>query len=477
MSKRLGHGRDHEYYRSLLTIALPITVQALISASLNLVDNVLVSGLGNTALAAVGLANVVFFILAIFLFGVSSGMTVFVAQYWGKKDLEGVRRATGLGVLVSGVLSLVFAVITAVFADELMRVFTNLPEVAALGAVFLRRIAPSYPLMAISFLFYASMRNTEHATPPILASTVAFVLNTVLNYTLIYGYFGAPRMGVQGSATATLVARVVEFGITLWIVYGRKLPSAVGLRHIFRIDPAFLASAMKISLPVMANEGIWVLGVSIYPAIYGRMGEPVIAAVNVMSTLERLSFVFAIGMGNAAAAIVGKQIGAGRKDLAYRYGRLSLLFGPLTGIVIGVAIFLSRPLVLPLFNLSGAALDNAMLVVALSAAFLWVRSFTMVCVVGVLRGGGDTVAALLLDVGPLWIVAVPLAMVGGLVFHWPLLFVYLAASCDEIIKLVLSGIRFLSKRWIHDLVNEPGAVPLPGTAADVPLPAPAEPLA
>jgi putative MATE family efflux protein len=313
--------------------------------------------------------------------------------------------------------------------------------------------------------------------PPILASSIAFVLNTVLNYILIYGYFGAPRMGVQGSATATLVARVVEFGITLWIVYGRKLPSAVGLRHIFRIDPAFLASAMKISLPVMANEGIWVLGVSIYPAIYGRMGEPVIAAVNVMSTLERLSFVFAIGMGNAAAAIVGKQIGAGRKDLAYRYGRLSLLFGPLTGIVIGVAIFLSRPLVLPLFNLSGAALDNAMLVVALSAAFLWVRSFTMVCVVGVLRGGGDTVAALLLDVGPLWIVAVPLAMVGGLVFHWPLLFVYLAASCDEIIKLVLSGIRFLSKRWIHDLVNEPGAVPLPGTAADVPLPAPAEPLA
>ena len=461
-TRSLSLGRDREYYHSLLHIALPISLQGLISASLNLLDNVMVGGLGATALAAVGLANSIFFILMVFLFGVSSGLTVFVAQFWGKKDLEGVRTATGLGMLLSAALSLVFAALTASFPVALMHIFTADPQVVDLGAQFLRRIAPSYPLMAISFLFYASMRNTEHAKPPIVAGSIALVANTALNYVLIYGHFGAPRMGVVGSATATLVARVIELGITLWIVYGRDLPSAVRLRHIFRIDPAFLARVLKISLPVMANEGLWVLGVSIYPAVYARMGTDIIAAVNVLSTLERLAFVFAMGMGNAAAAIVGKQIGAGRKDLAYRYGGLSLFIAPAASVVIGLSLYLSRPILLPLFGLNGAALDDSMLLVALSSGLLWLRSGNMVSIVGVLRGGGDTVFAMFLEIIPLWLVAVPLVVLGGLVFGWPLAFVYLATAVDEILKFFAGLVRYFSRRWIHDLVHPaPGADPSP----------------
>ena len=357
--------RDRDYYRSLVRIALPISVQGLISASLNLIDNIMVARLDETSLAAVGLANSIYFILAIALFGVSSGLTVFIAQYWGRKDLEGVRRATGLGLLVSGGLALVVAVATASFPGFFMRIFTADPAVVDQGIVFLRRIAPSYPLAGLSFMFYGSMRCTEHAKLPLWPTTIALGLNTLLNYMLIYGNFGAPKMGVQGSATATLVARVVEVVITIGIVYGLRLPAAVTWRQIFRVDARFLSRALKVSLPVVGNEGLWVLGISIYPAIYAHMGTDVIAAVTVSSTIDRLAFVLAVGMGNAAAAIVGKQIGAGRKDLAFRYGGLSLAIAPLLAVGIGAVVFLTRPYVLPWFGIQGAVLDHAMVLVAL----------------------------------------------------------------------------------------------------------------
>jgi putative MATE family efflux protein len=456
---RISFSRDRDYYRSLVRIALPISGQGLISAGLNLADSVLVGRLGSNEIAAVGLANAIYFFLAVLLFGISSGLTVFVAQYWGKKDLAGVHRATGLGLLLSAGLSLFFAVVTAAIPSEMMRIFTNDPAVVALGAVFLRRIAFSYPLTALSFMFYGAMRSTGHAVAPLVSSSIALVLNTLLNLLLIYGLLGAPRMGVLGSATATLVSRVVEIAITLWIVYGRRLPSAVAWRDIVRVDPRFLAAAVKISVPVMLNEGLWVLGYTVYPAVYARMGTEVVAAFTVFSTIDRIAIVLAVGMGNAAAAIVGKEIGAGRKDLAYRYGGLSILIAPLTSVAIGLVIFLVRFDVLRLFKLSGTVLDNALLLVALGSATLWIKSFNMTAVVGVLRAGGDTPVAMLLDLVPMWTVAVPLAVCGGLFFGWPLLLVFLATVVDEAIKLAVCLLRFLSRKWIHDLVNAPESLP------------------
>ena len=452
---------DRDYYRSLVASAAPITVQALISASLNLIDQAFVGGIGPGALAAVSLANSSYFVLAIFLFGVSSGVSVFVAQYWGKRDLEGVRRAAGLGLLLSLGLSLAFMAVTLAFPSALMRIFTDDPTVVDLGASFLLRIAPSYPLTAISFLFYGAMRSTEHARAPLLSTMVALGLNTALNYILIHGLLGFPKMGVVGSATATLVARVVELGITLWIVYGRRLPAAVRLRDVFVVKKEFFFETMRVSLPVMANEGFWVLGTTVYPAIYARMGTDVADALGVFSAIDRLAFVFAIGIGNATAALVGKQIGAGRRDLAYRYGGLSMVIAPITGLAVGALVFLARPLAMVLFGVSGAVRDNAMLLVALGAATLFLKSFSVASIVGVLRGGGDTLVAMLLDTVPMYVLSIPLALYGGLVLHWPLWAVYLAATSDELLKLVTSLARFLSKRWIHDLVNRREDAPAP----------------
>jgi len=176
-------------------------------------------------------------------------------------------------------------------------------------------------------------------------------------------------------------------------------------------------------------------------------------------------------MGNAAAAIVGKQIGAGRKDLAFRYGGLSLAIAPLLALGIGAAVFFSRPYVLPWFGIQGAVLDHAMLLVALSAATLWMKSFSMVSIVGVLRAGGDTVVAMLLDVVALWAIAVPLTYFAGIQWGWPLAAVYLCTNVDEVIKVSISLWRFLTKKWIHDLVNVP-AEALPALSDDLPVPDP-----
>ncbi|MHB8961580.1 MAG: MATE family efflux transporter [Saccharofermentanales bacterium] len=429
-------------------------MQNLVGALLNMVDNVMVGGLGETAMAAVGIGNQIFFIFAVVLFGITSGLSVFIAQFWGSGRVDDIRRAISLGLILCTAFSLAFTVVTLAAPEMLMSVFTNDTAVIRLGADYLSVVAFGYPLSAISMVYSVGLRSTEKPVLPLAASVLSLMLNTVLNYLLIYGNFGFPDMGVRGAALATVIARIAEIIMIVFMVYRWRMVVDCYLKDFLHLRRKFVLSILRLALPVIANESLWVLGVSVFSAVYGRMGTPELAAYNVVSTLERLSFVLVLGLGNGCAVIVGKILGEGDNPKAYLYAKRSITLAPLTGIVIGILMIAVRNPIIAMYDIQEIVKSYAASLILISALVFPIKSFNFTNMIGVLRAGGDTRFMLAIDTIPLWLAAVPLSIVTGLYLKWPLPYVYLIIFGEELLKAALGLWRFFSRKWMNNLAAE-----------------------
>lgn len=442
---------DRLYLSALFTLALPIIIQNGISSSLNAIDVMMLGQMGEVPVAAVGLANQVFFLLSFMLFGISSGAGIFSAQYWGKNDLPGIRRVLGMALMMTCGAALFFMVAALVIPRTVLSIYTADAAVIATGTEYLRIIGWSYLLTAISFSFSATLRATGNVRLPMVASVTAILLKTGLSYVLIFGKFGLPAMGVQGAALATLLARAVECVLLLALTYRLKTPAAARLAEMLDIRKEFLAGFLKLALPVAVNETLWSLGISVYNLAYARIGTESIAAVNIAGTIESLAFVIFIGISDATGILIGNKIGAGQKEAAYSYGQRSLTLATLAALGVGGLILALRGPVLSLYAVSPQALEDASRILLVMGLALWVRISNMILVVGVLRSGGDTRFGLIIDTGSVWGVGVPLALLGAFVLHLPVYWVYLMVMSEEVVKYIFLLIRFFSRRWIHDV--------------------------
>ena len=220
--------KDKEFYATLLRITIPIALQNLISASLNMIDTLMIGQLGENQIAAVGLANEVFFLLNLFLFGICSGTGIFVAQFWGKGDIKNIRRVLGLSIFCGLGISGIFTFVALAMPEKALGVFTRDPAVIELGVSYLSIVGLSYVMTAITYTYAFALRNTAQPKIPMILSAIAVVTNAVFNYILIFGKLGLPAMGVRGAALATVIARALELGLVLWVVYGYDSPLPLG---------------------------------------------------------------------------------------------------------------------------------------------------------------------------------------------------------------------------------------------------------
>lgn len=440
---------DRSYWAVLLTIGLPVALQNLFSSGLNLVDSVMVGRLGDTSLAAVGIANTVFFLMVVFMFGIGSGIAIFIAQYWGRKDYAGVRMTMAIGVGAGFVVSIFFMVITLIWPTQIMQIFTSDAEVVRLGSGFLRIVAFSYPLAAISNVFYSGLRSVKKAALPLWVSAVSIIANTVLNALLIYGMAGFPRLGVRGSAIATLIARFLELLLIVSMVYLRKYPIAIHFKDFAAVHASFLREILRVTTPVMMNEGLWALGISTYTLLFAKMGTEYVASFNILQTIDRLAFALTMGMASATAALVGHKIGEGQTAHAYTYAARTNILGTLLGACMGVLLFAKSTDLVSLFNVSEQVKGNAVILIRLFAVMIPIKTFNLENLLGALRSGGDTRFAFLAEIIPLWFFAIPMAFLAGWKFLWALPFVYLLTISDEIFKAIFGIKRFTSKKWIN----------------------------
>jgi putative MATE family efflux protein len=443
--------KDPDYFSNVQKIALPIIIQQLMFSGLNMLGVILIGQKGDASVAAVGLAGQIAFLLNLVHFGIISGAAMFTAQFWGKHDIRNLRRVLGLCLLLAISASLIFFTLAQLLPSQILRIYSKDPIVIELGTSYIRTFSWTFLFFAITFSYALVMRSTGDVKIPTTVSVGALLISTFLSYSLIFGKFGLPELGIQGAAVAAVTARLLECVTLLIVTYARKLPVAASLRELTDFDRVFFGRVIKPMLPVILNELFWSLGITTYNIIYGRMGTQSYAAINIVSTIEQVGFVVFIGISNATSVLVGNRIGSGREDEAYLYAGRSLGLGILGGILLGIVLQLVKVPILSLYKVSPEVLQDASKIINVVSFFLWVRVNNMTTVVGILRAGGDTRFSLFLDGIIIWIVGVPMAYLGAFIFNWPVYVVYLCAMSEEATKWFLGIHRYFSRKWINNL--------------------------
>lgn len=441
------------FFSTLVTIALPIILQNLMQSLVNMLDTIMVGQLGSVAIASVGLGNQIFFLLNMVLFGISSGAAIFVAQYWGKKDITGVRRTLGLALTLATVVATLFMLVAVIAPYFLIGLYSNDPLVVQEGGKYLRLVALSYPITAIGFVYAQTFRSTEQVRLPMVATLVSLTANAILNYLLIFGIGFFPVMGVQGAAVATVISRTIELIILVGIGYKRKYAAAAQLKEIISFDMGFAGRYIRIALPVIINETLWGLGITLQNSIFSHAGTDAISAFNICSTISQLTWIFFIGTGSAAAIIIGKQIGAGQRELAIKSANTFGWFMPVLAAVVALALLPLSKMLPIFFDVEKEILQQAKMMLLVLMVSYPFKSFNMCMVVGVCRSGGDTVFAALIDVLTLWLVALPMGYITGLVLGLEPWMVYACILAEEPIKAIMGFVRLRSKKWLHDVTK------------------------
>lgn len=449
---------DKPFYKSLVFLAIPVILQNMVNSFINILDTIMVGKLGEVSIAAVGLGNQVFFFFNMILFGITSGGGIFIAQYWGKKDIQKIRSSVGITLTCSLVVSFIFFVAAQSFPKLILGFYSQDTVVIELGAKYLKITSWSYPIFAISMAFSLAFRSTEQAKVPMIATIISLCTNAVFNFLLIFGFVVGntqifPKLGVVGAAVATILSRIIECVLLLSIGYKKKLAPAGNPKELFSFGTAFFAKYLQIGIPVILNETLWSFGITLQNRVYARAGTDVIAAFNISNTIAQISWVFLMGIGNASAVLIGKKIGEGDKQLAYKYSHRVTIIAPCVAIVVAMLLIpLSKTLGF-FFDVNEDILYQAAGMLKILILYYPFKAFNMTMIVGVCRSGGDTVFSAIGDTIFMYCVSIPLASFVAFSLKAPAMVIFACLNVDDLCKTVILLWRLLSKKWIHDVTE------------------------
>ena len=446
--------RDGIFLKKAVRVGLPVAMQGMLNTIVNLVDTMMIGALGATAIAAVGLANKVFFVFTLLVFGIVSGSGVLAAQYWGNGDIKNIKKVVGLALTLAVAASIAFLVPAVVCPEVVMRIFTASEDAIQVGAGYLTIVALSYPATAVSNTFVAMLRATGRVKAPVVISSCTIFINIFFNYTFIYGNFGAPAMGAAGAALATLMARLAEALSIILVVYLGKAPVAARFKEMFGYSREFLVQFFSTTSPVIANEFIWGLGTTLYSLAYGRMGNDAVAAITIATTIQDIVTVLFQGLSAATAVIMGNEMGAGKLKRAERYAKNFLILQFIVTILGALFCVAIRWQIIGVYNITPEIAESVSRCIIVFALFMPFKMFNYVMVVGILRSGGDTKMCLLLDCSGVWMIGVPMAFLGGLFFGFPIHIVYAMVMLEEVYKAVFGYWRYRQKKWLRNLAAE-----------------------
>ncbi len=443
---------DKDFLKKVFIIGLPIIIQNIIAASLGLVDNIMVGKLGELEIASVGVAIQIYFIHWMVLFGFSGGTATYMAQFWGAKDIPNIKRTLGFGLCVTMAISVFFFLLSFFFPKMVVSIFTDIPQVIEVASEYVKIGAITFLYIGITVPFTTALRTTQQTKLPLYISFVTFSLNTVLNYFLIFGVFGFPKMGVLGAATATVIARTFELLLTLFFVFGRKNVVAGKLGEYFSFDRTLVYKIVKNALPTTINESLWVVGRTMCIAAFARVGVTEYAAVRAGETIRTLFLMGALSLGDVTLIMVGEKLGENKTEKAYDMGKKLLKLTILLSVLSGLLMIIVANPIISLFNLTEQGKSYAFYIIVVYGIMLWLDMYNAVSVTGILRAGGDTVYSMLADSGTVWIIEVPMAFLGAIYLQLPIYMAVFLSKTEAIAKAILLVKRFYSKKWLRNLV-------------------------
>lgn len=445
--------RDRSFYKQMVLLALPMVLQNLITFSVGLADNLMIGSLGDSAVSGVYLANQIQTVLQVITAGIEGGILLLSSQYWGKRDTESIRRVVSVGVLTAMSLGLLFSIVCTAAPVGVITVFTSEGSTVREGAAYLGILCYSFFFFCITQSLIASMRSVESTRVGMYVSLFSLVTDICLNYILIFGKLGFPALGVRGAAIATLIARVSECIIT--VIYVRFIDRKLKMRfhHLLHIDRALAKDYFRYGLPVIAGQLVWGCNLAAGSKILGAISEPVITAAGLANTVNNMMYVCMNGFSGAVGILIGKKVGRGDVDDMPEYANaVQLLFTGL-GILTGSFFALICDPFISLYDISAAAAEY-------SRQFIHVLCFTSVgtcyecaCLFGLVKSGGDVSFVLKNDAVSIFLVVLPLSVV-GLLLGWEPWIIFLCLKSDQIFKCVVAFFKIRRYNWMKNLTKD-----------------------
>lgn len=439
------------FYRKTATLAVPITLQCLLTMGVNMVDNIMVGSLGEVSLSAVALANQFITIYQSSCMGIGQGASVLTSRFWGMKDLKSLKQTITIMNWICIAIGLIFTGATFLAPRAIMRLFILEPAVIEEGVRYLYISAFTYLMTGLSLTCANVYRSVGNAKWPLWSSIGAFFLNVGCNYAFIYGKFGMPKMGVAGAALGTLIARVFEF---LFIcVYLVTFEKQIGyrMRNMFDNCTGLIKEFSRISFPVVISDTLYGMGNSAVSMVMGRIGSAFVSANSITVVTQQVSSVFVQGVAQSSSVIIGHTLGEGKVEQAREEGRKFLHMGMVLGVLTGGLIVLISDLVISCYNIMPETVTIAKQLMYGIGVIMLFRASNSILTKGVLRGGGDTRFLMMADVVFLWIASLPLGYLAGVVLHLPAFWIFFFLKADEVIKCIVCVFRLRGGKWIKKI--------------------------
>lgn len=445
--------KDRSFYRSLVTLAVPISLQNLVTFAVSFTDNVMIGSLGDDAISGVYIGGQLQSVLQMFVGGIEGAILILAAQYWGKKDTQSIRKVVSIGIKFALAVGLLSSLVAVLFPQWVIRAFTTEPGVIQEGAAYVQIVGFTYLFFSVSQVMIAAMRSVETARIGLYISCMALVINVCLNYVFIFGHFGFPAMGVRGAALATLVSRILEMCVGVGYVFFVDKKLRFGLKDLLHTDLQLLRDFIRYGLPVIGGQVVWAINSLANTKILGYYSAGVIAAASITGMLHNLVYVWMNGMSSAVGIITGKTVGAGQYEKMKEYSKTVQMIFLFVGLISGAAVFLARDGFISLYNASPEAQ-------AYSRQFINVISVTIIgtcyqaaCLFGLVKSGGDISFVFKNDTIFVFLVVIP----SSLLAMWlgaPPWVVFACLKCDQILKCFVAIVKINRYNWMKNLTRD-----------------------
>lgn len=432
---------------------LPLALQNLINVSVSTADVVMLGKVGETALSASSLAGQAYFVMTLIFFGLTSGATILVAQYWGKKDIETIELVLGMAMRIGFIIAAIFSAVVLLFPGAVMRLFTDEQIVITEGIKYLRIIGFSYIIAMIPLVYTNVIRGVEQVIISTIVYGTSLIVNIICNAIFIFGLLGCPAMGIRGAALGTLIARIVELIIV--IIYDRRFNPVLKFKFSFLFKKSKeLGHDFRVyALPVVFNELAWGCGIATITAIIGRLGQAAVAANSVMQVGRQMAMILSFGAAGATSILLGKTIGEGKTELAKEYGTRFLKMSIVLGAFGALAILIVMPIAGNFLNLSDQAREYLHYMTFVMSYFCFAQSINSTLIVGIFRAGGDSKIGLIIDICTLWCFSIATGFLAAFVFKLPVMVVYIFLVSDEVVKLPFAFKRYKSYKWLRNVTR------------------------
>lgn len=446
--------KNDTFYQELKTLVLPIAMQSFMLALVSATDAVMLGGIDQASMASVSQAGQIQFFLNLLTTGFSIGVGILTAQYWGKEDIRSIEEIAPMGLKIILGISGSITLAALCIPQILMAVLTNDPVLIPLGAGYLRTVALSYFFCGITQVYFAILKNTGHADKSSTISSIAVIVNIILNGILIFGLFGLPAMGIAGAALATVIARALELALAIWVTRRQSRVQLHWHKILEKSNPLLFRDFMHYTSPVIGASLVWGVAFMSYSVILGHMGGDAVAANSITSIAKNLISCLIRGVGGGAGIMVGNLLGANQlakaKAYGYRLTKLSVIVGVLTG---GLLVALT-PVILRFAQLTDTAAQYLKIMLIFTGLNICAQSVNHVVLDGIFGAGGDAKFDMDTNLWAMWCFSVPLGFLGAFVLKLPAPLVFCIVNMDEIIKIPAVFRHYRKYIWLRNITRD-----------------------